>query len=407
MNGSRYFENVLTLGDIDPGGKRVFTRVDFNVPLAKDGTVRDDFRVRSSLPTIKDILQRGGRPILASHLGRPKGKRAPEYSMKPVRDVLEGLLGTKVRLAADCVGTEVLEAARSLVAGEVLLLENLRFHPEEEANDPAFCRELAALADLYVNDAFGTAHRAHASTEGVPRLLRPAVAGFLMEREIQFLGKIVSRPDRPLVAILGGAKISDKIEVLKNLVAKVDCLLVGGGMANTFLKARGLDVGNSLFEPDSLTVAGEIMALAERQGVSLLLPSDFVCASRVEAGAEIRTGTSVPQGFSIVDVGDDTMARFGQAVAGARTIFWNGPLGVFEIADFARGTFEMARAVARATEAGAISVVGGGDTASALVGAGVKDKITHVSTGGGASLEFVEGKQLPGIVALSKKEACP
>jgi phosphoglycerate kinase len=407
MNGSRYFENVLTLGDIDPGGKRVFTRVDFNVPLAKDGTVRDDFRVRSSLPTIKDILQRGGRPILASHLGRPKGKRAPEYSMKPVRDVLEGLLGTKVRLAADCVGTEVLEAARSLVAGEVLLLENLRFHPEEEANDPAFCRELAALADLYVNDAFGTAHRAHASTEGVPRLLRPAVAGFLMEREIQFLGKIVSRPDRPLVAILGGAKISDKIEVLKNLVAKVDCLLVGGGMANTFLKARGLDVGNSLFEPDSLTVAGEIMALAERQGVSLLLPSDFVCASRVEAGAEIRTGTSVPQGFSIVDVGDDTMARFGQAVAGARTIFWNGPLGVFEIADFARGTFEMARAVARATEAGAISVVGGGDTASALVGAGVKDKITHVSTGGGASLEFVEGKQLPGIVALSRKEARP
>jgi phosphoglycerate kinase len=405
MDGSHYFENILTLRDIDPSGKRVFTRVDFNVPLAKDGTVRDDFRVRSSLPTIKDILTRGGRPILASHLGRPKGRRVPEYSMRPVRDVLEGLLGVKVHLAPDCVGGEVLEAAKLLKAGEALLLENLRFHPEEEADDAAFSRELASLADVYVNDAFGTAHRAHASTDGVPRLLQPAVAGLLMEREIQFLGRIVSRPDRPLVAILGGAKISDKIGVLKNLVDKVDCLLVGGGMAHTFLKARGLDIGNSLFEPDSVPVAGEIIALAERRGMTLLLPSDFVCASKVEAGAEIRTGASVPQGFSIVDVGEDTVARFGQAVAGAKTIFWNGPLGVFEIAEFARGTFELARAVARATEGGATSVIGGGDTASALASAGVKDKVTHVSTGGGASLEFIEGKQLPGIIALSRKEA--
>ena len=407
MDGSHYFENVLTLRDIDPAGKRVFVRVDFNVPLAKDGAVRDDFRIRSSLPTIKDIIDRGGKPILASHLGRPKGKPVPEYSMKPVRGVLEGLLGAKVHLAPDCVGREVLDAVEGLEAGEALLLENLRFHPEEEANDPGFCRELASLADVYVNDAFGTAHRAHASTEGVARLLRPAVAGFLMEREIEFLGKIVSRPDRPLVAILGGAKISDKIEVLKNLVAKVDCMLVGGGMANTFLKAKGLDVGNSLFEAGSVGVAGEVIGLAGQRGVTLLLPSDFVCASRVEAGAEIRSGTSVPPGFSIVDVGEETIARFAEAVAGARTIFWNGPLGVFEIPEFARGTYEIARAVARATGAGATSVIGGGDTASAMAGAGVKDRVTHVSTGGGASLEFVEGKHLPGIVALSRKEARP
>jgi len=403
MNGGAYFEGILTLRDIDPAGKRVFVRVDFNVPLAGDGSVRDDFRIRSALPTIQDLLARGGAPILASHLGRPKGKRAPQYSMKPVAGVLESLLAKRVLLAADCVGKEALEASRSLRPGEVLLLENLRFHPEEEANDPGFSRDLASLADIYVNDAFGTAHRAHASTDGVPRLLRPAAAGLLMELEIKFLGRILAGPDRPLVAILGGAKISGKIEVLKNLVGKVDGLIVGGGMANTFLKARGVDIGKSLCETDSLGVAREIMALAAERGVELLLPVDFVCADKVEAGAEVRTGTAVPEGFSIVDVGEVTLARFGQAVAGARTIFWNGPLGVFEIPEFARGTYGMAQAVARATDAGATSVIGGGDTASALAGAGVKQRVTHISTGGGASLEFVEGKQLPGIAALSRR----
>jgi len=408
--GAPYFQGIMTLKDVDFAGKRAFIRVDFNVPLTKDGRVADDFRIRSSLPTIQYVLSKGGRPILASHLGRPKGKRAPELSLEPARGVLEGLLGARVHLAPDCVGDDVLKLARALPAGEVLLLENLRFHAEEEANDPTFARQLASLADVYVNDAFGTAHRAHASTEGVARLVRPAVAGLLMEKEIEFLGRLLAGPERPLIAILGGAKVSDKIGVIKNLMGMVDGLLVGGGMANTFLKAEGLDVGASLVEPASIGVAAEIISLAVSSRVDLVLPVDFVAASKIAVGADtvLMDKTSpVPKGFAIADVGPKTILRFCEKISTARTIFWNGPVGVFEIEDFARGTIEVAGAVAAASSKGAVSVIGGGDTASAVAKAGVKDKMTHISTGGGASLEFVEGKELPGILALSKKGGCP
>jgi phosphoglycerate kinase len=410
LTGAPYFQCVMTLKDVDFSGKRVFIRVDFNVPLTKDGRVADDFRIRSSLPTIRYVLEKGGRPILASHLGRPKGKRVVEFSLEPARGALEDLLKAKVRLAPDCVGDDVGKIARALPAGEVLLLENLRFHAGEEANDPAFARELASLADVYVNDAFGTAHRAHASTEGVARLLRPAVAGLLMEKEIEFLGKLLAGPDRPLVAILGGAKVTDKIGVIKNLMGKVDGLLVGGGMANTFLKAEGLDVGASLVEPASVGVAAEIMSLAASSRVELVLPVDFVAASKITAGADtvlLEKTAPVPDGFAIADIGPKTILKFCDKINTARTIFWNGPVGVFEVEDFARGTIEVARAVAAASVRGAVSVIGGGDTASAVAKAGVKDKMTHISTGGGASLEFVEGKELPGILALSKKGGCP
>lgn len=402
MSGS-----ILTVRDVNLAGKRVFLRVDFNVPLTKDGKVADDFRIRSALPTIRYVLEQGGKPILASHLGRPKGKPAPELSMKPVRDVLEALLAAKVVLAPDSVGDQTVVMARSLAKGEVLLLENLRFHAGEEANDPEFSRKLALLADVYVNDAFGTAHRAHASTEGVARLLRPAVAGFLMEKEITFLGRLLAGPERPYVAILGGAKISDKIKVLKNLLAKVDSMLVGGGMANAFLKAQGVDVGSSLCEEGSLGVAGEILNLASARKVNFLLPVDYLAASKVETGAStvvLDRGSRIPQGFGIVDAGARTVAQFCEVISQARTIFWNGPVGVFEIDDFARGTFEVAEAVAAATQKGAVSVIGGGDTARAVARAGVKSQITHISTGGGASLEFIEGTELPGIAVLSRKE---
>lgn len=399
--------SILTVSDVDLAGKRVFLRVDFNVPLTKDGKVADDFRIRSALPTIKYVLGHGGRPILASHLGRPKGKPVPEFSMKPVGEVLAALLGAKVRLAPDSVGAETEAMAGSLAEGEVLLLENLRFHAGEEANDPEFCRRLASLADVYVNDAFGTAHRAHASTEGVARLVRPAVAGLLMEKEIEFLGGLLARPERPFVAILGGAKISDKIKVLKNLLGKVDSMLVGGGMANAFLKAEGVDVGSSLCEEGSLGVAKEILSLASARKADFLLPVDYLAASKVEAGAStvvLDKGKEIPRDFAIVDAGTKTVGRFCEVISRARTIFWNGPVGVFEIEDFARGTFEVARAVAAATEKGAVSVIGGGDTARAVGKAGVASKITHISTGGGASLEFVEGSELPGVAVLSRKE---
>lgn len=398
---------ILTVRDVDLAGKRVFLRVDFNVPLTQGGKVADDFRIRSALPTIRHVLERGGKPILASHLGRPKGKPAAQFSMKPVRDVLETLLATRVYLAPDSIGEKTSGMARSLGDGEVLLLENLRFHPGEEGNDPEFCRELASLADLYVNDAFGTAHRAHASTEGVARLLRPAVAGLLMDKEITFLSKLVAEPESPFVAILGGAKISGKIGVLKNLLCKVDSMLVGGGMANAFLKAQGTDIGSSLCEEGSLGIAAEILDLASAKNVGFLLPVDYLVASKVEAGAStvaLDRGSKIPQGFGIVDVGSKTVAQFCGVISQARTIFWNGPLGVFEIEDFARGTLEVARSVGAATRRGAVSVIGGGDTASAVAKAGASGEITHISTGGGASLEFVEGAQLPGIAVLSRKE---
>ncbi|MFH1312771.1 MAG: phosphoglycerate kinase [Candidatus Eisenbacteria bacterium] len=403
MAPARYFENRMTLRDVDVGGKRVLVRVDFNVPL-DDGKVADDFRIRSALPTIEYILDKGGAAVLLSHLGRPKGKRVAGLSMKPVRTALEQLLGKTVHLAPDCVGLEVERMASSLDAGDVLLLENLRFHPEEEANDPGFAGRLAALADIYVNDAFGTAHRAHASTVGVTHYLKPAVAGFLMEKELEFLGRLLANPQEPFIAILGGAKISGKIEVLKNLMDRVGSLLIGGGIANTFLKAAGHDIGGSLFEAASLDVASEIAGLAASKRVPFLLPDDFVAADRVEAGASttvIDGNEAVPEGLSIVDIGEKTRRRFAEEIGRARTIFWNGPVGVFEIEDFSEGTFSVARAVADATGKGAVSVIGGGDTASAVARAGVSDKVTHISTGGGASLEFVEGRELPGIAALS------
>jgi phosphoglycerate kinase len=405
MTAARYFQNRMTLKDVDVKGKRVLVRVDFNVPL-KGGKVQDDFRIRSALPTIRYIIERGGMPVLISHLGRPKGKRVPDLSLGPVREVLEDLLKVKVHLAPDCVGPEVSEMAGALAPGEVLLLENSRFHPEEEANDSDFARELAGLADLYVNDAFGTAHRAHASTEGVTRHLEPAVAGFLMEKEIEFLGTLLSAPKRPFIAIIGGAKISGKIEVLKNLLDRVDAILMGGGIGNTFLKATGYDTGGSLVEESSLDVAKEIAALATSKGVTLMLPEDFVAAGEVAPGACATPhdrSRGIPKGLAIVDIGEKTLVGFIAKIGDARTIFWNGPVGVFEIEDFARGTFEVARAVAMASQGGAVSVIGGGDTASAVARAGVTDKMTHISTGGGASLEFVEGKELPGIAALSER----
>ncbi len=406
MNDAKYFENKMTLKDVDLAGGRALMRVDFNVPLAGDGGVADDFRIRSALPSIEYILKQDAKLILMSHLGRPKGKRVQGLSLAPVRDVLENLLGVPVGFVGDCIGPEVEGRAASLEGGEVLLLENLRFHSEETDNDRAFAERLAGLGDIYVNDAFGTAHRAHASTEGVTHFISPAVAGFLVEREIEFLGRLVAEPEKPFLAILGGAKISGKIDVIKNLMDKVEVMLIGGGMANTFLKAGGVETGASLVEESGLGLAGEIMELAEARRVKFLLPVDYVAADRVEEGAAtvaVGSGEPVPEGYSIVDVGPDTVSLFTEEIMRARTVFWNGPVGVFEVEGFARGTIELLRAVAEATSRGAVSILGGGDTASAARTAGVADRITHISTGGGASLEFVEGRVLPGIAALTDR----
>ena len=406
MSEKKYFENKMTVKDIDLAGKRALVRVDFNVPLGKDGKVADDFRIKSALQTLQFILGQGAGLILMSHLGRPKGKRVPEMSLAPVRDALEPLVGAPVKLAPDCVGPEVEAMAGSVKAGDVLLLENLRFHSEETDNDSGFAKQLAGLGDVYVNDAFGTAHRAHASTEGVTHFTSPAVAGFLLEKEILFLGGVLVKPGKPFVAILGGAKISGKIDIIKNLMDKVDGMLIGGGMANTFLKAGGAEIGSSLFEASSLDLAREIIKLAEARDVRFLLPADYVAAARVEEGAATQTvepGQPVPEGYSLVDVGARTVKLFGDEVKRACTVFWNGPMGVFEIDEFSRGTIDLSKAVAAATDSGTISVLGGGDTASAAKKAGVADRIRHISTGGGASLEFVGGKVLPGIAALTDR----
>ncbi len=401
-----YFENIMTVRDVDLSDRRVLMRVDFNVPLNKDGSISDDFRIRSALPTIEYVLEHGGRPVVMSHLGRPNGKRVESLSLKPVARALGDLMQKKVTLAPDCVGEEVERMANSLPQGEILLLENTRYHSEETSNDPDFAKKLASLGQVFVNDAFGTCHRAHASTEGVAHYLKPAVAGFLLEKEIRFLGKLLGDPERPFVAILGGAKISGKIEVLKNLASRVDAMLIGGGIANTFLKAEGYDTGKSLVEEEALEVAREIHEVAKANKVKLVIPEDFIVADAVEAGAakmEISKSQTVPSDKFIVDIGAATINGFKHEIAMARTIFWNGPVGVFEIEDFSRGTLETARAVSEATRSGAISVVGGGDTASAIARAGIKDGVTHVSTGGGASLEFVGGKVLPGIAVLTKR----
>jgi phosphoglycerate kinase len=386
----------LSIRDLDLNNKVVFIRVDFNVPLAPGGQeITSDKRIKAALPTIKYALEQGAGLVLASHLGRPKGKPNPEMSLKPVAKRLEELLGRPVKFAPDCIGPEV-EAMRPK-PGEVLLLENLRYHSEEEKNVPEFAQQLAKLADVYVNDAFGTAHRAHASTVGMIQFMPKGAAGLLMDKELEYLGKATSNPERPCVAILGGAKVSDKIEVIQNLMKVVDRLLIGGAMAYTFLKAKGEPTGKSLVEEDKLELAKKLMAEA---GDKLVLPVDHVVADEFKAGAENQVVTTIPDGKMALDIGPKTIAEYEKVVKGAKTIIWNGPMGVFEMPPFDKGTVALAKAVA---ESGAVSVVGGGDSEKAIKAAGVTDKITHVSTGGGASLEFLSGIELPGVAALTSK----
>ena len=386
--------NKKTIKDLSIANKRVLVRVDFNVPLDKTGAITDDTRIRGALPTIQYILEGGGAAILMSHLGRPKGVDASQ-SLKPIAARLSELLSKPVQFASDCVGAEVERQAAALKPGEVLLLENLRFHKEEEKNDPDFAKQLAALGDIYVNDAFGSAHRAHASTEAVAHFL-PAAAGFLMEKEINFLGKILSNPERPLIAILGGAKISDKLPVINNLMPLVDKLIIGGGMANTFLKAEGYELGDSLVEDTALDQARELLACCSGK---MMLPVDVVMADKFAADANVMEGTvgQIKAGWRVLDIGPHTRMQYEDALRDAKMIVWNGPMGVFEMDKFAAGTNAVANAVANAD---AISVIGGGDSVAAIEKAGLADRVTHISTGGGASLEFLEGKTLPGIAVL-------
>jgi phosphoglycerate kinase len=390
-----------TVRDIEVAGKRVLVRVDFNVPLDKaTGQVADDTRIRAALPTIQYLRERGAKVILCSHLGRPDGKVVDRLRLRPVAEHLSALLNAPVTMAPDCVGPAVEALVARMQPGDVLLLENVRFHPEEEANDAAFARQLASLADVFVNDAFGTAHRAHASTEGVAHYL-PAVAGLLMEKELKFLGGALTNPERPFAALIGGAKVSDKIGVLRHLLEKVDLLLIGGGMANTFLLAQGKQIGDSLAEPDHVDVAREVLERTREGRPRLELPCDAVIADRFAADAATRTidleREPVPPGWRIMDIGPATVRRFVDALSPCRTVVWNGPMGVFELAPFAAGTLALARALA---DLPATTIVGGGETAQAVEEAGVADRISHVSTGGGAALEFLEGKTLPGVAAL-------
>ncbi|MFO7623867.1 MAG: phosphoglycerate kinase [Anaerolineales bacterium] len=390
--------NKKTIKDIDMRGKRVLVRVDYNVPI-QDGSVGDDTRIRAAMPTVEYLLDQGAAVILCSHLGRPKGSPNPKYSLRPVATYLAELMGRPVAFAEDCVGPVAEAAANALQPGDVLLLENTRFHPEEEKNDPEMSRQLAGLADLYVNDAFGSAHRAHASTEGVARFL-PAAAGFLLEKEIRYLGQAIANPEPPFVAILGGAKISDKIGVIRNLLKKADQVLIGGGMANTFFKAQGYPIADSLVEDEALDTARELL----QDGTNKLrLPVDVVIGDRFDAQAKSKTIPMgpVPEGWRILDIGPETILAYAKMISSAGTVVWNGPMGVFEFPRFAEGTFELAKAVANSP---ALTIVGGGDSVAAIQQSGMADKITHISTGGGASLEMLEGLELPGLAALQDKE---
>ncbi len=393
--------NYKTIDDIDVTGKRVFLRVDFNVPITKEApyTITDDTRIRAAMPTIHALVGRDARLIVASHLGRPKGTPNEKYSLKPVFERLKELLKSPVTFANDCIGPEVERQANELKHGEVLLLENLRFHPEEEKNDADFAQSLAKLADVYVDDAFGAAHRAHASIEGITHFVSVKAAGYLMEKELRFLGGVLANPARPFIAIIGGAKISGKIDVIESLLERADRILIGGGMMYTFLKAEGKEIGTSLVEDDKVELA---KSLVDRAGEKLMLPTDTIVAKEFTNEAEHRTVlvNAIPRDWTGVDIGAKTIAAFSKEIAGAKTIVWNGPMGVFEMPNYARGTLAIAEAMSKATASGATTVVGGGDSVAAVEQAGLADKMSHVSTGGGASLEFLEGKELPGVKAL-------
>ncbi|NLP00564.1 MAG: phosphoglycerate kinase [Clostridiaceae bacterium] len=395
-------KNKMNVTDMNVKGKRVIVRVDFNVPLDAEGNITDDKRIKGALPTIQYIIENGGKLILVSHLGRPKEGFEAKFSMKPAAEHLSKLLGKEVLLAADVIGEDAKAKAAALKEGEILMLENVRFHKEETKNDPAFAKELASMADIYINDAFGTAHRAHASTAGLADYL-PSACGFLIKKELDFMGKALDNPERPFVAILGGAKVSDKISVIENLIDKVDTLIIGGGMAYTFFKAKGYGVGTSLCELDKVDLANSLLQKAKEKNVNLLLPVDNVVGKEFDANTEAKTvpSDSIPEGWMGLDIGEETIKLFSDAIKGAKTVVWNGPMGVFEMERFAIGTKKVAEALANSE---AITIVGGGDSAAAVEQLGFADKITHISTGGGASLEFLEGKELPGIAVLNDKK---
>lgn len=397
--------NVLTIDDISLKGKRVLIRVDFNVPMTVDLKVGDDKRIVEALPTIRKVLDEGGSAVLMSHLGRPKGSFDEEFSLQPVATYLAGLLDAPVKFSRDCVGKGTREMVSSLRPGEVLMLENLRFHVGEELNDEKFSQELAAHGEVYVNDAFGTAHRAHASTHGVTRFLKPAVAGYLMQKEIEYLAKAVTDARRPYVAIIGGAKISGKIDVIQNLLPRIDVLVIGGGMAFTFFQAQGLEIGDSLVEQEKLPLARKILEEIKQKRLRVILPTDCVIADRFDNDArrKIVPASKIPEGWRGLDIGPETVKIINLEIRRAKTIVWNGPMGVFEMPNFANGTIEVARLLAEATRAGATTIIGGGDSAAAIAQAGLQDQVSHVSTGGGASLEYLEGKTLPGLAVLDTR----
>ncbi len=394
----------LSIDNLNLKNKRVLVRVDFNVPLDENLTITDDRRISSSLPTINKIIAEGGKAILMSHLGRPKGKVNPKYSLKPVASKLSELLGQPVKLAPDCVGDEVLNLVNNMAPGDVVLLENLRFHEEEEKNDSEFSKNLAKLGDVYVNDAFGSAHRAHASTEGVTKYVKQNASGYLMQKELDYLGSAISNPARPYCAILGGAKISGKIDVIQNLLDKVDTMIIGGGMAYTFFKAQGKEIGSSLLEAEKIDLAKELLVKLSNSKVKFMLPVDVMVASEFknDSPSEAVSIDNIPSDKMGLDIGPKTIELFRNELLKSKTVVWNGPMGVFEMDNFAKGTNAVAQALVEATSKGSITIVGGGDSAAAISKAGLDDKVSHVSTGGGASLEFLEGKVLPGVVALSE-----